>query len=97
MRQCIGEVATNGDAIGLLLLWQNHFDACPDRPHLVPGSWISVQGRVNRKFRDFRVWEHREMLTYREPQLLGPMSGRAHFINEPEEASKVVNDYFDFG
>ena len=40
-------VVQDGNATGLLLLWQNQFDACPDRPHLVPGAWISVQGQVN--------------------------------------------------
>ncbi len=49
------------------------------------GRSATAQGRVNRKVRDFRVWEHREMLTYREPHLIGPMSGHAHFINERAE------------
>jgi DNA/RNA endonuclease YhcR with UshA esterase domain len=37
----------DGDITGLLLLWQNQLEACPDRSHLVPGAWISVQGKVN--------------------------------------------------
>jgi DNA/RNA endonuclease YhcR with UshA esterase domain len=30
----------------LVVFWQDLYDACPDREHLVPGAWVSVQGQV---------------------------------------------------